>query len=211
MSSESAPAPLADATLGGGTRRRAPGAAQSWLDFRKAAVPGNRFIVDSSIRFTRRFGAIVLPGACYSHSFGPSSGESADGRSRGMLHGGGSRPPRCIHHVRNVSGDSAAPELVCIECIGAGGLDFGAWNVHDQAGVGGVLLEATPRGDSLGGGISGKPAQPARRRCRNWCTLWYRDICYYRFWSNWPHVGACVCYLCVMRHWPSPGWHIRWP
>ena len=41
-----------------------------------------------------------------------------------------------------------------------------------------------------------------RRRCRNWCTLWYRDICDYRCWHNWPHAGACVCYPCAMRHWP---------
>ena len=41
----------------------------------------------------------------------------------------------CIHHVRNVSGDSAAPEFVCTECIDAGGLDFGARRVHDQVEI----------------------------------------------------------------------------
>ena len=67
---------------------------------------------------------------------------------------GGSRPPRCtaarcrapaavwcqwchrafcIHHVRNVSGDSAAPEFVCTQCIDAGGLDFRTRGVRDQA------------------------------------------------------------------------------
>ena len=47
-----------------------------------------------------------------------------------------------------------------------------------------------------------------RRRCHDWCTLWYGDICDYRCWHDWPHAGACVCYPCVMRHWPMAQGHL---
>ena len=27
-------------------------------------------------------------------------------------------------------------------------------------------------------------------------------MCDYRYWREWLHAGACVCFPCVMRHWP---------
>ena len=32
--------------------------------------------------------------------------------------------------------------------------------------------------------------------------LWYQDVCVYRFWHDWQHARSCVCYPCVMKHWP---------